>query len=109
VSNDASLTFNGDVTIEEVENLGSVLTNAGNTEFKKTALIVNNINAIPGNTGFLKFGGDATFRGNYGVGIENHNGGIVRFSGTATFDDNGSDLDGFKGCEILNELTSTMR
>ena len=32
VSNDASLTFNGDVTIEEVENLGSVLTNSGNTE-----------------------------------------------------------------------------
>lgn len=32
VSNNASLTFNGDVAIEEVENLGSVLTNAGNTE-----------------------------------------------------------------------------
>lgn len=34
---------------------------------------------------------------------------FVRFSGTATFDDNGSQLEGAKGCDVTNDSNSEMR
>ncbi|CAM9448620.1 unnamed protein product [Laminaria digitata] len=108
ISDDASLTFNGDATLQEVGNVDILLENFGSLEFKKTALIENNINAIPVNTGTIKFRGDTTIRGNDGIGIDNAEGGFVRFSKTATFDDNGIQLEGFDGCNIQNDSISKM-
>ena len=34
---------------------------------------------------------------------------IFRFAAAATFDDNESVLDGFDGCDIINDSTSKMR
>eukprot|EP00904_Undaria_pinnatifida_P010734 jgi/Undpi1/6791/HiC_scaffold_21.g09268.m2 len=103
-----SLTFNGDVTIEEIDNVNILVENYGTMEFKETALIQNNVNGIAENAGTLKFRGDTTIKGNDGIGIDNVDGGFVRFSTTVAFDDNGSQLEGFSGCDIENHDDSTM-
>eukprot|EP00904_Undaria_pinnatifida_P006338 jgi/Undpi1/2834/HiC_scaffold_14.g06211.m1 len=108
VSEGSSLTFNGDVTLEEVENVDILLENYGSMEFKGTTLIENNINAIPVNTGTIKFRSDTTIKGNDGIGIDNSDGGFVRFSKTVTFDANGRQLEGFNGCNIQNDSASKM-
>eukprot|EP00904_Undaria_pinnatifida_P010733 jgi/Undpi1/6790/HiC_scaffold_21.g09267.m1 len=108
INEGASLTFNGDVTIEKIDNVDILVGNYGTMECKETALIQYNVNGIATNAGTIKFRGDTTIKGNDGIGIDNVNGGFVRFSKTAAFDDNGSQLDGFSGCDIENHGQSTM-
>eukprot|EP00904_Undaria_pinnatifida_P010736 jgi/Undpi1/6793/HiC_scaffold_21.g09269.m1 len=107
IGHEGSMTFNGDVTIEEIENVNILVENYGTMEFEETALIQNNVNGIAANAGTIKFRGDTTIKRNYGIGVSN-NGGFVRFSTTVAFDYNGSQLEGFSGCDIENHDDSTM-
>lgn len=107
VEEGAGATFLGQVLAKEVTNVFALFRNDGTMEFKERVVFQDNGNVFPDNTGVVKFSGDATFKDNRFLALENRGSAYVIFEEDATFDDNASRFDGATGCSLQNFDTST--
>lgn len=102
VKEGGSVTFLGAFEANAVRNVKSTFNNAGNMEFKGTALFDGNANVFQFNRGVVKFREVTTFTGTWFNAIYNLDSGYVRFSKKALFTNNNRFFVGSSACAIHN-------